>query len=572
MFEFFGSVVGALGVLAPVMKNLGELVEGGRRIREFAADILDRFAKKVPPAQEQVVLRQALAQAAAMSPQDFDKKVEAIVEVELAGQSPEQRKAATEYVKLMPARIRATFSRPEDPTGTTAPAKWTAQQPEDLLAILPPRAPLFRDGDSPPEANRWILTERLGIGGFGEVWKAQGRTLKNTFTAFKFCLDPASQQRMFEHEMEIIEQVKNELVDHPHIVKLQDAYLEGPTPWLQYEYIPGGDLGQLAATWPKDLAVRASLAVDVLKTLARTAAHCHELKPAIVHRDFKPGNVLIAKDGKLKITDFGISDTLARQALDEARIATVSGMTCSTPSMLRWAHTPLYASPQQKEGRDSHPADDVHALGVILFQLLLGDINMALGADFRDDLAEQYVCEDLLNVLSRSVAARVERRYQNAGELAEALERLPKKLIVEPITQAFLDKQLYDEIDRRVADAKVKNEAARQQCDRREWNAAIATLESIFHPSMRDEVLYTSARKYRDAPTAFNVVLNGCAIEKKVFVIKVVRELTGQGLAEAKATVEGPPKAIIQGVERAQAELVRQKLEQAGARVSLEPA
>jgi len=72
-------------------------------------------------------------------------------------------------------------------------------------------------------------------------------------------------------------------------------------------------------------------------------------------------------------------------------------------------------------------------------------------------------------------------------------------------------------------------------------------------------------------PTEFNVILEGVDAAKKINVIKVVRELTGQGLAEAKATVEGAPKSIKEGVDKKIAEDLKKKLEEAGAKVSVKP-
>jgi formylglycine-generating enzyme required for sulfatase activity len=216
--------------------------------------------------------------------------------------------------------------------------------------------------------------------------------------------------------------------------------------------------------------------------------------------------VLVGRNGTLKITDFGISDTQARQALEEARMASATGVSCTTPSLVRWANTPMYASPQQRRGEDPHPADDVHALGVMLYQMLLRDLNLELGVDMWSDLEEQYVCQELLDLLSRAVAARVDRRFPSAAELAEALARLPEKLIVKPdvISVPDQEKRLYQEIDRLVEDARAKNEVASQHLERREWKAAVATLESIFHPVMRDEDLYTRAIQHRDGKRFIN--------------------------------------------------------------------
>ena len=123
-----------------VMNNLGQIAQGGRRVLEFAGDILDYFRKEVPADKQVAVMRQALTQAAAMPQAEFDKKAEEIVEFVLADQPPKQKKAATEYIKLIPARIRATFTRPEDPTGATVPANFAVNRPEDILVFLPPRA------------------------------------------------------------------------------------------------------------------------------------------------------------------------------------------------------------------------------------------------------------------------------------------------------------------------------------------------------------------------------------------------------------------------------------------------
>ncbi|MGL4552865.1 MAG: bifunctional serine/threonine-protein kinase/formylglycine-generating enzyme family protein, partial [Gemmataceae bacterium] len=507
MFEFFGCVAAALAVAAPVISNLGDIAQGGQRLVDFAGRILGLFGNKVPPPQQPAVARAALAQAAAMPAAEFAKKAEEIVEQAIPDKPAEYKKAVTEYLKLMPARIRATFARRDDPTGTTAPAKWAANRPEDLVPLLPPRPPLFKEGDNPPEARRWKLIERLGIGGFGEVWKAQNVTT-NTFAAFKFCLDAASKE-FLKNEKEIIAQVIEQLARNAHVVKLQDAFLDCDTPWLQYEYVAGGDLGGLVATWPKDLAARSSNAVTVLKTLAGTVAQCHGLNPAVVHRDLKPGNVLVDRHGSLMITDFGISDMVARQALDEAKVATLSSMTGSNPTRgVRWASTPLYASPQQQDGQDSDPADDVHALGVLLYQMLVGDLNARLGMDFRDHLGERHVCKELIDVLSFSVAATVERRYKNAAELAAALGRLPADLIRKPVpvSPGQIEAELDQRLDARYADADAKNAEAERLCERREWAAALAALGTIRHPRMRRPDLVERAEAFQQGKRFINAL------------------------------------------------------------------
>jgi serine/threonine protein kinase len=168
----------------------------------------------------------AFAEAVARLQQTSDPSLDMGSSVE-AGRSPRViRHAIVQYLNLIPQRIQQNFARQEDPTGTTVPVTWAMQQPEDLL----PRLPRFRAGESPPNAPKWVLTKRLGLGGFGEVWQAKHKLLKDRYAAFKFCLDPASQKRVIEHEMEVIDQVMKQLRHHPNIVALEEVDLNDTAP------------------------------------------------------------------------------------------------------------------------------------------------------------------------------------------------------------------------------------------------------------------------------------------------------------------------------------------------------
>jgi serine/threonine protein kinase len=352
------------------------------------------------------------------------------------------------------------------------------------------------------------LVERLAIGGFGEVWTARNDSLKNTLRVFKFCLDPVSQKHFFENEVENIELVQNELVDHPNIVKLLEAHLKkGDDLWLQYEYIPGGDLGKWIATWPDDTSERANSAVRTAITLADTLELCHNSivvdgkKKMVIHRDIKPANILIGKHNTLKITDFGISSTQARHAIDEARIATIAGF---TTDRIGPAHTPMYASDQQQSGERPHPADDVHALGVMLYQMILGNTNRPLNRDYIFVLQRHRICRELIDLISRSIASDRPARFQHAGELAAALRSLPKKLIAEPLP-IDREKEFNDELTRRAADAAAKNEQVRQLFDRRQLKEAKTVLDSI-HPVLRNRELHKSVTLYSQGKRLKNIV------------------------------------------------------------------
>jgi len=415
-------------VLAKGLHGLVKLVPFGEHLYEIADEAFRRWRERQQAEQIKQDLRQELEQAAQTDQAQFEQQMRQLAAEVAAAQPLAVRQALADYLTLLPIRIRQTFVRPEDPTGTTLPASWSLQMAQDLLPLLPPRPPRFRAGQRPPGTDKWVLVQRLGLGGFGEVWKAQHTQLKDRFSAFKFCLDPASQQRLLQHEARIINQVMTQ-VDHPGIVKLLEVDYNAEAPWLQYEYVAGGELGQLVAHWPRDPGERIRLATSLIQSLANTVAYCHQLQPPVVHRDLKPSNILVTCTGltikALKITDFGIGDTETRQALEEeVRWETQQSALLSTPSLIRSAHTPMYASPEQKKGAPAHPADDVHALGVLWYQLLLGDLTQPLGVNYREELAERGVNEEVINLLARCVAPKAEKRLANAGVLLGELRNL----------------------------------------------------------------------------------------------------------------------------------------------------
>src|SRR5262249_14767454 len=147
-------------------------------------------------------------------------------------------------------------------------------------------------GDAVAHAPQWKLVELLGSGGFGEVWLAR-HTFLDQDRAFKFCLDPAARDRLLRREGEIVKRVmaesKGMRTDEHGIVPLVDAFLEGETPWLAYEYVDGGDLSALARQMQQTSPPqRATQALNLLRALASVVGRFHRLSQPIIHRDLKP--------------------------------------------------------------------------------------------------------------------------------------------------------------------------------------------------------------------------------------------------------------------------------------------
>ena len=253
--------------------------------------------------------------------------------------------------------------------------------------------------------------------------------------AVKFCTDPQLRTRLTSHEGKVIARVMGHR-NHPNVVSLIDAILEGETPWLMYEYVGGGDMTELIHEWQKlASSERESLAATALHQLAVAVGTFHRLSPPIVHRDLKPANILVELGSQemgegrlsfaLKITDFGIGGV----AVDLRRIQTPAGaamMTGVLETSLRGSYTPLYASPQQRGGSPPDPRDDVHAIGVIGYHMMTGRLTDAPGIDAIDDLRDAGASEDLTAIIARCVASKAERRPADAAELADQLRGLVK--------------------------------------------------------------------------------------------------------------------------------------------------
>lgn len=200
-----------------------------------------------------------------------------IVRQEAADQPPEVRQVIEVYLNHVPAAIRRSLRRPTDPTGTTVSQALVPRSANDLLRLLPTRLPRFQSGDQPLPGVDWVLDELLGVGGFGEVWKAHNPYLRNASpVALKFCLDPVT-ARALRNEVALLDRVRSQGV-YPGIVQLRQTYLSAETPALAYEYIAGGDLCGLILEWQRAAdGPTPTEAAQILLQLAEIVGFAHRV-------------------------------------------------------------------------------------------------------------------------------------------------------------------------------------------------------------------------------------------------------------------------------------------------------
>jgi eukaryotic-like serine/threonine-protein kinase len=301
----------------------------------------------------------------------------------------------------------------------------TVPPPNTRVTGCPPGAAANRvERETPtafPQVPGYQVLGELGRGGMGVVYKAR-QTKPNRLVALKMILasGEASEAQLtrFDLEARALARLK-----HPNIVQLYEVGEYQGQPFFSLELVEGGSLAQRldGKTLPPEQAAQ------LVETLARAMFAAHRC--GIIHRDLKPSNVLVAADGSLKVTDFG----LAKDLRD------VSGPTATGAVM----GTPAYMAPEQAAGQTDQfgPHTDVYALGAILYEALCGHppfsgtpqiilFNVLEREPVPPRRANRKIPVDLETICLKCLQKDPRQRYRSAGELAEELRRFRKE---EPI-------------------------------------------------------------------------------------------------------------------------------------------
>ncbi len=197
---------------------------------------------------------------------------------------------------------------------------------------------------------RYRLLRLLGEGGVAEVWLAREEPL-NRLVALKFL------RTEYARDENLLERFRREAIliaklDSPHIVKVYDVAVDHRNCFIAMEYVDGSDLKTILRF---EAPLSLQRALKLLRAIAAGVAVAHE--GGLIHRDLKPGNILISQQGEVKITDFGIARNIAETGLTESD--TVWG-------------TSHYIAPEQALGETLSTATDIYSLGVLFFQMLTG--------------------------------------------------------------------------------------------------------------------------------------------------------------------------------------------------------
>jgi tetratricopeptide (TPR) repeat protein len=401
----------------------------GSVLPEIASDVWDWWSKDSTEDQRRTELQSMLR----IDEEELKQLVRAAVSEAIhEDQHDDIRQLIEAYLTEIPRALRKSLRTLADPKGETLTADLMPTSGATLLRMLPSGLPRFRVGALPLPGVDLKLEQLLGIGGFGEVWKARQTVLINSDPmALKFCLDNEA-AKLLRNEARLLDRLMKEC-RHPGIVQLRRTYLDATVPFLEYEYVDGIDLGALIDNLRLDGGEHPFATVEVMLHLTEIVAFAHRLNPPIVHRDLKPSNILVQSlNGvqQFKITDFGIGEIAARSSIERSTGGTPATRTFFA-SVARGAHSPRYASPEQIRGERPDPRDDIFALGVIWYQMLVGDINSECprGANWIKRLLSKGVDQQIIDCLANCIDDERENRYSDASVLESVLRGfLPPKV------------------------------------------------------------------------------------------------------------------------------------------------
>ncbi len=269
-------------------------------------------------------------------------------------------------------------------------------------------------------SGRYSLGEVLGYGGMAEVYRARDVRLERD-VAIKILREDLARDPSFQNRFRREAQAAAAL-NHPMIVAVYDTGSDDrhspPLPYIVMEYVEGRTLREVLL---HEGRLTQNRAIEIIIDVCAALDNSH--RQSIVHRDIKPGNVMISRDGSVKVMDFGIARAVAQSTATVTQTAAVMG-------------TAQYLSPEQARGEKVDARSDLYSAGVVLYELLTGQ------PPFQGDsplaVAYQHVGEDAVPpsdierdlspevdaVVMKALAKNPANRYQSAGEMSDDLGRL----------------------------------------------------------------------------------------------------------------------------------------------------
>ncbi len=259
--------------------------------------------------------------------------------------------------------------------------------------------------------DRYEILEKIGTGGMSDVYKAKDGKL-NRFVAVKVLKQEFAENANFVSKFKTEAQAAAGMM-HPNIVNVYDVGEEGGTHYIVMELVEGITLKKYIEKKSR-LSIKETISIAIQVSMGIEAAHNNH----IIHRDIKPQNIMISKEGKVKVTDFGIAKAVSSNTI--------------TSNVMGSVH---YTSPEQARGGFSDEKSDIYSLGITMFEMLTGRVpfngetTVAIAIKHIQEpmpSPREYVAEIPISVeqiVFKCTQKSPDRRYQSMSELIADLKR-----------------------------------------------------------------------------------------------------------------------------------------------------
>jgi len=301
----------------------------------------------------------------------------------------------------------------EPPDASTWSSDDTGSHPADReLQRELVRAALF-DGRSAPRIGRFIVAERLGAGASSVVYAAWDDLLARRVAVKIFVADMSATQEQFQREAHALGQLS-----HRNVVAVYDVGEWKGHAFIAMELIAGETLSRWQAARKRSTAELLDAYLQAGHGLA--AAH----QAGLVHRDFKPANVMVAGDGRVVVTDFGLAGNIDPDARDtEIRHPAGRSATTTRPAL----GTPAYVAPEQRSGATPHPSADIYSFAVALCEALIGWHPMREPDAVWQRALARRVPRRVHDAICTGLAKQPSERGDTMASLLMALTPLPRR-------------------------------------------------------------------------------------------------------------------------------------------------
>ncbi len=324
------------------------------------------------------------------------------------------------------SKLRKAMGDEDHPAVVTVPrVGYRLAVPVYCKSVAAPAGPElgFKVGDPAPGREQWLLARPLERSGSSEVWIAENPKTREE-RVFKFASDGVRLKGL-KREITVSRFLRESLGERPEFVRILEWNFESAPFFLESEYA-GPNLAEWVERQGGLNKVSSATRLQLLTDVAKAVAAAHGI--GVLHKDLKPANILVvpAKAGagwQIKIADFGsasLFDPSRLQTLGITNLGFTQTVSSETASL---TGTLMYMAPEVQAGQSPSASSDVYALGVLLYQFLIGDFRKPLAPGWEAEIQDALLREDIAEAASGDPA----KRLNSAAELAERLTTLDQR-------------------------------------------------------------------------------------------------------------------------------------------------